>query len=944
MHRLLSGQLRRALGFRSPEELAEAIAALRAAVERDGLDGPGRLLADGLGDLFERIDRSYEQVDRDLILRSRSLQLSSEELLAANDRLRDETAIQARAIHSLRAIANDLLAADGKPPLDEDASGLESLAVLMADLVAERSRAQKESENQKFALDQHAIISITDLAGRIVYANDKFCEISGFGRDELLGQPHRLVNSGHHPKAFFAGMWKTIVAGQVWHGEICNRAKDGTPYWVAATVVPLMAPDGRPERYIAIRTDITMQKRMEEDLRDNQRFLRGITDSMGEGVFAQDAHGRLTFMNREAERLLGWTIDELRDRNFHDTVHFQDDKGRPVPRGRCLSTRTVMDGEIYRSENDAFTARDGTLFAAALVSVPLRDGRQVVGSVSVFQDITDRKRMLAALKKSEERLKIALDASNTGLWDWNPRTDQAFFSDQWLGMLGHLPGEIEASGRGWLALLHPDDVAHVQEALRSHWEGESEVYEVEFRMRHKTAGWKWILAAGRLIERDAEGRPLRMTGIHKDISDRKLVEDQLARAKTEAERANATKSQFLANMSHEIRTPMNAIIGLSYLALQTELAPRQRDYLTKIEGSAKALLNIINDILDFSKIEAGKMVIETVAFSLDDVLDHAVGLAAELARRKGLELLVRQHGAVPPVLLGDPTRLGQVLTNLLGNAVKFTDRGEVLLEVAAIPDGPDQVRLDFAVRDTGIGMTPEQITRVFESFSQADASTTRRYGGTGLGLAISRQLVEMMGGRMGAESRPGVGTTFTFDLRAGCRHEGAAGPAPALSLDGRRALVVDDSATAVEVMSEMLTALGLEVEGALSARAALHAFEAARAAARPFQLVVADWRMPGMDGIELCRRIVADSPEGAPPILLVTAYDSAELARAKDDLPVAEVLAKPVTPAMLRAAVARAWGLVLRLIQMVQAGGTAWRGWLWRAWSRRMALMSGCAP
>ncbi len=419
-----------------------------------------------------------------------------------------------------------------------------------------------------------------------------------------------------------------------------------------------------------------------------------------------------------------------------------------------FSTDIISTIESDKQQNRMLWAGVSILFAVVvlvgIMAYRLREQRNAAKE-------NERRRKL-----SEERWELALRGANDGIWDYEPAGPRVYLSDRWKEMLGFAPEELPNHRDSWIGRIHPEDSEWVQRTFLDHLAGKSDMLSMEYRMLHHDGSYRWILSRGRALW-DAAGRPLRMTGSNTDTTERKLAEQELRSAQAKAEFANRAKSEFLTNMSHEIRTPMNGILGAAELLSSTPLTGEQAEYLEIIASSGTNLLALINDILDLSKIETGHLVLERTEFELAHVICPVIDLIGLKAAARGLDLQLDMQLGPYATMVGDPARLRQVLLNLLGNAVKFTEAGRVLLSVRTLePSRPGEI--EFAVSDTGIGIPPHKLQTIFEEFTQVDSSTTRKYGGTGLGLAISRRIVESMGGTLSVTSALRAGSTFTFSV------------------------------------------------------------------------------------------------------------------------------------------------------------------------------------
>jgi PAS domain S-box-containing protein len=854
-----------------------------------------------------------------------------------------------------------------------------------------------------------------DADRKIFWVNDGFVQLTGFSSSEIQGQPIVNLLTCDLSEAKKAEWLRAMIEeGQAFQTEIVNRRKDLREYWGHAEFQPIDSEDGRPREYVLIVQDIT------EQMAEKQR-LQSVFTTVTEGIVLQNVSGEIVECNLAAERILGLTTDQLRGRTSMDprwqAIH---EDGSPLPGNEHPAMVTLRTGRPQRNFVFGIHTPEQAIRWISVNTEPIFDPSGKIASVvASFADITQ-------MREQAERLNVIIDASKLGTWDWDILSGYLKINPQWAQMLGYELNEIVPHVTSWEKILEPDSRSRVWNTVQRHLIGETEEYRNELLLRRKDGSYMWVLAAGKVISRLADGRPNRMVGIHIDIdefkrnesqlrelteryaaattgtsdglwdwqcgtehcwySDRywsllgfpeggslpaptmqstierlhdddreeflgairrhlemredfnqeyrlrhengeyrwfrgraatqrddfgqpirmagsiqdthalKLTETSLIEANWRAEAANSAKTEFLANMSHEIRTPMTAILGFADLLMHditNEIAqPSSLEYVNAISRNGEHLLTIINDILDISKIEAGKMTLESMATDPQLLIKEVVSLMNVKAQAKGIQLAVVTESQIPPVIQTDPVRLRQVLVNLVGNAIKFTELGSVTLRLRC--DFKAEL-LQVAIEDTGIGLSPEQISRLFVAFEQADSTTTRNYGGTGLGLNISSRLAKKLGGDIHVESRLGQGSTFTATVATGpvspdsinqhqppqeanySKQPSSHGNSSELSqLAGKRILFAEDGPDNQRLIAHVLRKAGAIVEIAENGKRAIEmltvdgTLEGQLLDPCPFDLLLSDMQMPVMDGYSTVRWLRAHGSR--MPVVALTAH------------------------------------------------------------------------
>ncbi len=782
----------------------------------------------------------------------------------------------------------------------------------LVDAINQMAEARQQAEGRINMLLNTAPVGLllVDDEGVIRSANEEAERLFGYDSGELNGKSvdtlvPEMTREQHVQMrdAFFADPDRKIMAKE---RELKAVRKDGTEIFAELGLAPLELPEGL--MVAAAIHDISDRMEAEQALRKSEERFDLTVRGSGDGLWDHDpATGELWYADRFRE-LLGYSSEEEYPNvveSWSDGLHPDDRKATLDAFAAHLERDVPYDVE-YRLKTKTGEYR---WFRARGMSLRDETGRsyRAAGSIS---DTTDQKLAEEGLAAAEERSRLLLESTHEGIVGVNTQGVATFVNSSAATLLGYQVDEI--LGKRVHPLFHhsyADKSSYPEEACPMHHactDGETAESVEEALWRNDGSGLLAEYSATPI--RDADGELMGAVIVFRDIAERKQAESDLAQAKEAAEAATQAKSDFLANMSHEIRTPMNGVIGMTDLTLDTDLTSEQRDYLNTVKSSADALLSLIDDILDFSKIEAGKLELEPIDFALRDALADMLNTLANRAHTKGLELLYEVPPNVHDILTGDVYRVRQIIVNLVGNAIKFTERGEIAVSVEQVERTDQNTTLHFSVRDTGIGIPPDKLDAVFKPFSQADVSTTRRYGGTGLGLAISVQLVELMGGRIWAESNPGQGSTFHFTAKFGL---GQASPKLESQinrelLDGLPVLVVDDNATNRRILEEMLRNWQMAPESVAGAAAALAALDRAANAGVPYRLILSDVNMPEMDGFMLFESTRSNSQHrDVPFVLLTSAARPGDMARCRE-IGVSAHLIKPVKQSLLLNAIASA--------------------------------------
>lgn len=747
----------------------------------------------------------------------------------------------------------------------ESAEQAENLLITFVDMTDRKNLELQLIRNHKFLQDLSNSIPgfiyqfqrFPDGSMCVPYASKGITEIFGLTPESVVAdasaiftiihpQDSEPINRSIQESANTLDDWQAVFRIVTAHQEF---------RWIHAHSKPEMQADGSII-WNGYATDIT-------ELKNISLKFSALLEHASDGVHILDEDGNIVEFSYSFAKMLGYSNEETARLNVMDWDAM-------IPKDKLIDAVREVS-KTPRVFETLHRRKDGTIIDVEINAQRIEiSGKQLIYASS--REITRRKLREKEMQYQSLRLSNIIEGTNVGTWEWNVQTGEVIFNQRWAEIIGYTLEELAPTSiETWLNYAHQEDLTQSEALLKAHFAGEIPFYECEARMRHKAGHWVWVLDRGKVTSWTSDGKPLMMFGTHQDITEQKEREAMLIEARHQAEAASIAKTRFLAMMSHEIRTPMNAVIGMSYLLGKTTLDSQQSMFLRNIEGSSKILLGVISDILDYSKIEANKIELDHIPIDLEKILENLAAIGATAVKDKAIDVMFYVAPAVPRYFSGDPLRLSQILVNLINNAIKFTDQGEVIIRITIEDtDDPGTMRLVFSVSDSGIGIKPEQMDYLFEAFSQADSSITRRFGGTGLGLAISRRLARQMGGDISVESEYGKGSCFRCSVKLQLPETGIR-PWFVIpdKLRGLNAIVVDDRAVTREVLAEIMRSCGWQATAAENIGRAVE--QLSDEGLTRYELLLLNLHSAGTESRQMFKAIKEMLPESCSPKILLIA-------------------------------------------------------------------------